>query len=94
MVQWDDGLGTTGSGYYPLALHNPTSASKTYHTSKKSAHTHSVDLPNYNVPDRSTDLDSGHTHQVAVHEVSFVRPSGTAEHLPSYVGLLKLMRVK
>ncbi|NOZ87435.1 MAG: hypothetical protein GXP49_14420 [Deltaproteobacteria bacterium] len=78
IMDWGDGIGNDGSGIYPFAHDGSVSSTRTYYTRNSGSHKHTIEA--------TLDLPGFDTTGT---------PSGGAagKNVPSYIGLLKLIRI-
>jgi hypothetical protein len=80
MIIWNDGLGGEGTGYYPIASN--TTDSGQWFTQKNGAHDHQFSV-------------GSHFHSVDLPATGVLnKGTTTVSNVPSYYGLLKIMRIK
>lgn len=104
---WDNGIGNEGSGHYPLSEYYNNSFytlsggnhrhdyslahdHPAINSGSSGTHSHSVDLPTV-----YSNYSGTHSHSVDLPALgSQLKNTGSTVHLPPYMGLLKIMRIK
>lgn len=100
MVNWTDGTGSEGSGNYPIAILSPggLSQDKPFYTDSDT-HTHTASEPaitfqfhshNVTVPGVQENANAVHNHSIAIS----TRSTSNDTHIPPFIKLLKIMRIK
>ncbi len=80
IIDWSDGMDTSGSGNYPLASEP---SGRTFFTDTEAAHSHSA----------SSGAAGAHTHGVTVDASSASATSSSGQNVPAYLGFVKIIRI-
>lgn len=101
LIDWDDGIGNSGSGNYPLARKKLTGGTIGHFTSIN-RHDHTINIGNIN-----STIAGSHVHQTDIspfnssstgshsHDVDIASfDAEMVSHTPEYYGLLKLIKIK
>ncbi len=83
VMDWTGGIHGDGSGIYPFAVNWESSSTRYYYTNNNE-HSHSVDIA-------STTSSSAGNHSHDASSSAFIEDTS---HEPTYVGLIKIIRIK
>jgi len=87
---WSNGIGDEGSGHYPVTIYRETA---NYYTYDAGSHKHQFSVAHDHLLVNSA-RGGAHLHKVSVPALNATQTSAAASHLPPYVGLVKIMRIR
>ncbi len=95
VMDYNNGIGDSGSGNYPFAANGTFSSTKYYYTGEHSdSHSHTANVANYSSPTNNTgSTTASHTHGVDLPNWTGAATSSSDSNVPAYVGLLQIMRI-